>query len=142
PGALVQVFVDGSAQDLAGNALSAYQGQFTVAPDPTTTAPTVTRVSPPSTSGLPRNSVFVMEFSEALDPATVSASTVRLVNQSTGAIVAGTVALEDGGRRLRFVPTAPLEAASTFYIELTSGLRDLQGTAFGGQDFFNLATAA
>jgi hypothetical protein len=50
PGALVQVFFDTTATDNFGNSLNNYSAQFTVAASLNGVGPTVTAVSPTSTS--------------------------------------------------------------------------------------------
>ena len=74
-GALVQVFLDNTAGDTAGNALSPFQGQFTVAADQTGVAPTVVRTTPQGSS-VPRNAVVEVEFSKPLDATTALRGTL------------------------------------------------------------------
>src|SRR6185503_11297778 len=131
PDALVQVFLDATAEDLAGNRLFNYGGLFTVEADPTVTAPMLLRVSPVfDPAGLPRNVVVELEFNEPLDPATVVEPVVRL-EDALQRVVASTITLRRGGRVIRLVPIAPLDAGANYAVVVAPGqLRDLQGAAY------------
>jgi spore maturation protein SpmB len=130
-GALVQIFLASTAQDVAGNALFSYSGQFTVEPDTTTTAPVLLRASPAYGATLvPRNPVIEFEFNEPLDPITVSDAAVFLYDYANGTVVPGTLALRNGGRVIRLVPTGLLRAEATYLTAIRAGLRDLQGSAY------------
>jgi hypothetical protein len=128
--ALVQIFVSDDALDLNGNALFAYQGSFRTAVNTAGLAPTVVRTVPTSGSvGVPRNVVIEAEASEALDPATVDSTTVRLQENvcCTFPVVPATVSLVGGGRVIRLVPDAALAASTSHFVTLTTGVRDLDG---------------
>ncbi len=126
--ALIQVFLDSTAEDVAGNALNNYQGSFRTAVDPATTTPQVVRTSPRNTSGVVLNPAIEIEYNEPLDPATVNSTTVQL-RQNTGGqpVVASTVSLVRGGRVIRVVPNAPLAANTSHFTQVTTAIKDLQG---------------
>ena len=84
-GALVQVFLDTTAQDLEGNAVNGYQGSFKTVGDPATTAPTVVNTSPGmNVPNVPLNTVIDVGYSEPLDPTTVNSSDVLLNGPTAG----------------------------------------------------------
>ena len=142
PGATIQVFMTDDARDLFGNALLAYSGSFTVAPDTTVQPPTLVRTNPASfTSGNPTNSVIDVEFSEPLLPSTVN-STNFYVRDAANLPVAGTLSLRNGDRTIRFTPAAPFAANNYNYVYPTNGLRDLQNTPFAGTNFYFYAGLA
>lgn len=62
-------------------------------------------------------------FSEALDPATVNTTTVK-VNGVTGA-----VSYDELGKTIMFQPLSPLASSTTYTVQLTSGIRDRRGNA-------------
>ena len=88
------------------------------------------------------NSVIGAVFSEPIDPATVSDSTVRLLRD--GVAIAGTVRLAAGSSfSIEFVPAAALAPATTYRLVLDDRIRDRMGdpleppepvefTTFGG----------
>ena len=128
PGALVQVFLDGTAQDTSGNALRSYQGSFRTLPDPALQRPSVVRDTLASiSSGALLNPVLELEFSEALDATTVDGSTVQLRENTTGnPLVAATVSLR-GDRTIRVVADAALTANTRYFLDVLNGVQDLQG---------------
>jgi hypothetical protein len=143
--ALVQVFLTPDATDATGNALNSYQGSFRVAADTALTPPAVVRTHPASSaSGLPLNVVAEVEYDQPLDAATVNGSTVTL-RQNTGGqpVVPAAVSLVRGGRVIRVVPAAPLAAVTSHFVQVTTGVRDLDGQAptFTFNRFFTTGAA-
>ena len=69
------------------------------------------------------NSVVVVTFSEAVDPATVTAATLTLTGPS-GAV---TVTRSVEGRVVYLVPAAPLAVGTTYYVYVYGGVTDLAG---------------
>jgi hypothetical protein len=137
PGALVQVFLEG-AQDLAGNAIAVHQGSFTIAPDPATTIATLVRATP-SGANVPLNPIVELEFTETLNPATVTDSSVRLLLQGAQP-VAITLSVRDG-RVIRIAPQSALTASQTFYVQV-NGVTDSQGVPVAGQFFAAFTTGS
>jgi len=136
PGAAIQVFMTGDAEDLFGNALFDYSGSFTVALDATVQPPTIVRTSPAFfTIGHPTNAIIEVEFSEPLLPSTVN-ETNFYVRNAANLPVAGALSLRNGDRTIRFTPTAPFAASNYNYVYATNGLRDLQNTVFAGTNFY------
>ncbi|MCA9233864.1 MAG: Ig-like domain-containing protein, partial [Planctomycetales bacterium] len=125
------VSVSTGVKDLAGNALQqAFTANFaTVAAPPVdTTAPTVTSVTP--TSGamdVPTTVAPQIVFSEAMDAATINATTVRLLDG--GSTVAATVSYNAATRTATLTPTAPLSNLKTYTVSVTVGVKDLAGNA-------------
>ena len=70
-------------------------------------------------------------FSEAMDPATITASSVRLqlANGTSVAQAPGSPALAASGRTARIMPAASLLHSTTYHILVTTAARDAQGTA-------------
>ena len=127
-GSRVQVFADETAQDVSGNALTPYGGQFTIAADTSTTAPAFVQISPAQTAAVSRNAMFDLGFSEALDPTTVTSGTVVLRELPGGLVAPVALSIRGGGQIVRVAPQALLAANTTYVLDLTD-VRDLQGTA-------------
>jgi hypothetical protein len=118
-------------QDIAGNPLIQYFDfdAFTTGFVADTGAPVVVGIEPADgATGVATNVEVTVAASEALDPGSVTTTTVTLRAEAGGAAVAGTLSLEDGNRRIRLVSTAPL-AAGTRYTVGVEGLRDMAGNA-------------
>ena len=97
------------------------------------TAPTViTRVPADGAAGVTPTANVTAEFSEAINPATVTASNFVLRVASTGAAVAAAVTYDAGTRVATLNPTAALVAGTTYTVTLrggAAGIRDLSGEA-------------
>src|SRR5579863_9738866 len=131
-GALVQLFVDTTAEDAGGNAVTAYTGSFTVAPAPATTAPSVLNVSPGNgAKGVPLNVIVQAGYSQPIAPSSVIAAAVYL-NGPSGT-VASTLSLDATGTVVELKPSSPLAASSQycFYAygsqSVTGGLEGANG---------------
>jgi hypothetical protein len=134
PGALVQVFLTSSANDIYGNNFSSLSSQFTVAPDQTTTAPTIISLSPTDTSTISfLNPVIDVRFSEPIDFSTVTTSTF-FVKQNDSVAINGTLSLFDP-YTIRFVPNPRTLSATGqpyYRINMTNGIHGTNGIAFAG----------
>ena len=113
-GGLIQVFLDTTALDTVGNAVNSYSSSFTIMEDPAVTAPAVVNVSPLSAAAaVPLNAVIHVQYSEALNAATVTAQSVVLRGNGQN-VVAATLGLDATGMIVQLAPSAPL-AANTQY---------------------------
>ena len=123
----MQVFLDTTAQDLAGNAVNAYQSSFNTESDPTTTAPTVVSYSPGyAVQNMPLNTVIDVGYSQPLDPTMVTPANVQLY--LTGSIpVPVTVTLDPTGTVIHAVPNAALVANTYYYFYVQSGVQGTNG---------------
>ncbi|WP_146173978.1 S8 family serine peptidase [Saccharothrix carnea] len=72
--------------------------------------------------------VPAVTFQRDVDPRSVSASTVRLLDGRTGAPVDASVSYDAATRTARVTPTAALEADSTPYRLVVDGVRDTTGS--------------
>src|SRR5262249_55583025 len=108
--------------DLAGNTLS-NSGSFTfttgVAAD--TTRPTITGVNPTNGStGIGTNAEMQIQFSERVNPLTVSDSTFQVQQLNTGILVAGTVVVAADRRSATFTPVGGLANSTQYRIQAFS----------------------
>ncbi len=89
--------------------------------------PIVVRTDPPPRKrDVPLNASLVIVFSEPVDPATLSTSSVQLLRNGTA--VAGTVAPVSGSPWIAaFTPTSPLDPETEYQIVVTQDVRDLGG---------------
>lgn len=125
-------------KDAAGNALNvsnspvtttpaSYQWNFrTITTD--TTRPTITSVSPANNAtGVSVATTVYANFSEALDPATVTTLTFTLKAGATS--IAGAVTYDAALFRAIFTPTSNLSNSTTYTATITTGVRDVAGNA-------------
>jgi hypothetical protein len=93
--------------------------------DSDSTAPSVTATDPADgATGVARNRKFSASFSEAMDPATITAATV-MVSAPGQVSVPGTVGYV--GTTMTFTPAAPLAADTTYTVTITTGAKDAGG---------------
>src|SRR5262249_50199490 len=85
------------------------------------TPPKVTSVNPPNgATGILQNTTVTVAFNEALDPTTVNASTVRLLNPS-GVAVAATVSYNSSTFTATLTPSAWLGQDTTYTVLIHGG---------------------
>jgi len=121
-GAVVQVFVDTTAEDANGIPATSYSGQFTVAGSASTPNLQVERMSPSSRLLTP-NAVLEFGFTQALDAGLVNAGNVTL-SQGAAAVPARVSLRKD--RIVRIEPLQKLDAAQ-YTVRF--------GADLGGQEF-------
>jgi len=120
-------------KDLAGNALAAhYTWNFTTpatgaATD--TTLPTVlSRFPAANSTDVTLNADLAVNFSEAIDPATINPQTFTLVKKGTTPVaVAGVVTYV--GTTALFKPASDLSAGASYTATITTAVKDLAGNA-------------
>ena len=119
----------GPVQDLAGNTLvTPLQSNFTTGLDAVLLAPMVTGVNPAAQATLVlRHSTIAVEFSEAINPLTITATTFT-VSSTTGGQVEGSLLVTPGEQQVIFTPAVALEPATTYTVQL-NGISDVTGQA-------------
>jgi hypothetical protein len=130
-GATIQVFLDSTAQDVYGNYLTYYSGQFTVAGSPTNTLATVETVNPfPGATNVPLNTIIQVEYDQPLLASTVNNSNVTLYQASTGTYLTPTVTLV-GTQVINIATTSNLASGSQYqvYISPNDGVTNVDGLA-------------
>jgi large repetitive protein len=124
--ALIEVFLDNTAQDLTGFALTNYQASFRTAPDLTSSPPDVVSVSPTfGVPDVPLNVIIDVQYDKMLNPATV-AGAVSLQDE-IGNPVAATVTLDANGQVIHIAPNAILAASSFYSFTISKTLQDVNG---------------
>jgi hypothetical protein len=118
------------ATDLEGTALAAnYTWSFTTAATIVVIPPTVLSTIPlDAATGVPLNQIVGATFSTAMDPATINSTTFTLTGPGTTA-VSGLVAYAAVGDTLTFTPTSNLAPSTLFTATITTGAKNLAGTA-------------
>ncbi len=132
-------------RDLAGNALPANVAWTftTLAPD--VTPPTVTGRAPSDGAiDVPTNASVLATFSEAMDPATLDATTFELRDEG-GALVPAAISYTAGNLTASLVPVDPLATGITFTVTLRGGVtdprvKDLAGNALTADEVWFFRT--
>jgi hypothetical protein len=139
PNAIFTATLSTGIKNASGMALaSAFSWSFTSgAPD--ITAPTVTLTNPLNSAvGVTLGHTVVVTFSEAMDPATISASTFTLKRGATS--LAGTVAYS--GTTATFTPSNTLSNSVNYTATVTTGAKDMAGNALTTNITWSFATIA
>jgi hypothetical protein len=143
-GATIQVFLDSTAQDVYGNYLTYYSGQFTVAGSPTNTAAQAETSNPfPGATNVPLNTVIQVEYDQPLLASTVNNSNVTLYQYSTGTYLTPTVTLV-GTQVINIATTSNLVSGSEYqvYISPNSAVTNVDGLAVEAYAFYFTAGTA
>jgi hypothetical protein len=106
---------------------------------PDITPPTVLSTNPPNYSTtVPAYSAVTATFSEAIDPATVTAASFTLMDGTTP--ILGTVTYSSG--TATFTPSAYLTPSTVYIAKITTGIKDLAGNALGSNYLWQFKTSA
>jgi alpha-tubulin suppressor-like RCC1 family protein len=88
--------------------------------------PSVVRTVPPrGKTDVPLNSIIVVVFSEPIDPATVTQTSIRLA--ASGRPVSGEAVLAPDHVRMEFRPDQPLSPSTSYILAITADVADLSG---------------
>jgi hypothetical protein len=138
------VVVTTGVKDVAGNAMAAqFTSTFTTVPIPDNTAPTIITRSPANNAtGVATNAVVTIQFSEAMDQATINTTNIKLNVTTGGAAVAGTVSYDAGTNTATFTPTSALSNNTGYTVTITTGVKDVAGNALAAQSTSTFTTVA
>jgi Fibronectin type III domain. len=128
--ALLTATVTTGVKDLAGNKLGAdFSWTFTTRDD---SPPSVISTSPAdgATSVAPASAITAT-FSEAMDPTTITNSTITLKATSSGLGVNGTVSYNTSTHIATFLPNAPLSQTTGYTLTIAGSVKDLAGNQMG-----------
>jgi hypothetical protein len=131
-GVQYDVVLSGGLTDLAGNALAATTLTFTVE----NVKPTVSSTAPAASSTVGSGVPISVVFSEALDPATVTPSTLQVSFNSMP--VLGAVSYDPSSHTALFQPSKPLSDGVQTVTLSATGITDLAGnplTASSGSSY-------
>ncbi len=118
---------------------SAYKTDFDVGSSTDTTAPVVVGTIPSaSATGASTVNPIVINFSEVMDPSTISDSTISVKLGSSA--VDGTLTYDPMAWTAKFVPTYSLTALSNYTITITTGVKDLAGNALAAESLRTFTT--
>ncbi len=105
-----------------------YKSDFDAGTAADTTAPTINGTIPASSAtGVSTVKPIVVNFSEAMNPSTITDSSVLVKLGSTA--VTGNLSYDSNSWTATFVPTYALTATSTYTINVTTDVQDLSGNA-------------
>ena len=130
-------------QDLSGNIIPApASSTFTTGSSADLVAPMESSTTPTSyATGVSTNTTVQVQFSKAIDPLTVTPATFYMYPYSTYLLVPGTISISTDCRTATFTPSEPLDSETFYFVELTTGITDLEGQSLSGSTRFYFTTA-
>jgi hypothetical protein len=129
-GASIQVFLDSTAQDIYGNYLSYFSGQFTVAGSPTNTGSSPQAVNPlNNATNVPLNTIIQVQYDQALLASTINSSNVTLYDNTAGILLTPALSLVGNGQVINIAPTSNLTAGDYYSVNISSGVTNTVGLA-------------
>jgi len=134
-----------AAQSAPGTALAAnYFWSFTTGIDANAGAPRVTSTNPASAAmSVPINQKIAATFSQAMSPATISASgTFAVVENISGTAVTGAIVYDAASNTAIFTPASALSGNTEFTATITTGAADLTGVAMGANFVWSFTTGS
>ena len=105
------------------------------------TAPTITGRTPsPNATDVARDTNVQVQFSEAMNPATIDSSSVHLRKQGSGSDVPANVSY--AGTTATLDPNADLDPSAVYTVTVDGSVEDQAGNALGAPDSWSFTTAA
>lgn len=105
---------------------------------PDLTPPTVSSTTPASAgAGVEVTSAVRIVFSEAMNPATITGSTITVSNGVTG-----TVSYDTASNTATFTPASVLANNTSYTVTVTTGVRDAAGNALAASHSWNFTTVS
>jgi hypothetical protein len=141
-GELYTASVTTGATDLAANAMAdAYTWSFTTDDSTIDDTPPEVILTDPAANELDvrLDILMTMTFSEPMDPVTISATSIELVD-ADGVAVLGAVYYDVFGRTATFAPAEDLEAGAVYDATVTTGVRDLSGQPMVSDHLWSFTT--
>src|SRR5665213_2679452 len=133
---LTTTITDSTADPLAAN----FSWTFRTVPAPT--PPTVISTSPVNgATAVPINQAITATFSEAMNAATINATTFT-VKTAGGVAVIGVVTYTAAGSVATFTPATSLAVSTVYSATITTGAMDLAGNALANNYVWTFTTAA
>lgn len=136
---LVHTATISGVRDLAGNLLAgSHVWVFTTGAAPDTTPPAVTATTPTAgATGVVADTELTVSFSEAIDPATVTAASFSLRDAGNSPIAGS---LSCSGSTARFVPGGNLAFSTVHTATLTAAITDLAGNPLTAAQSWSFTT--
>ncbi|MEE8523116.1 MAG: Ig-like domain-containing protein, partial [Thermoanaerobaculia bacterium] len=130
-------------RDLTGNLLvGIFESSFTTGIFVDTVRPTVVRTSPfNGQSDVAVNSPYEIEFSERMDPATLTTANWTVRDNTTFQNVGGMIQVDPDGRTAAFVPEMPFAIGRSHRVTLSTNVLDAAGNRLTGSRSFSFTTA-
>lgn len=126
------------AKDMAGTALATnYTWSFTTVAILDATLPTVISTDPANNAiGVVLNHLIITNFNGAMDPTTITSSTVTVKQGTTS--VAGAVTASSTAAT--FTPTNNLDASKIYTVTITTGVKNIAGKALASNYTYSFTT--
>src|SRR5208337_1761700 len=110
-----------------------FQSTFTTGSTTDVISPQIVQTSPQNgATSVPTNSPIHVQFTEAMDPATLTPQNFSVTDQTTNQPVPGMVQVDATGFTASFVPQPPYGIGRGIYVYLSSSIKDTFGNSLTG----------
>jgi hypothetical protein len=138
PSSTITVVSSPGITDLSGNALANFSSQFTTAPTPPSSSPSIVTMRPGSgATGVPTTAVITLFANATLNQSTVNGGLHIVQN---GISLAGTTNVTGNGTSIEFAPSASLAYGALIEIHVDSSVTDQYGNPLN--EFYGSFTVA
>ncbi len=129
PNTTYTLTVNGVA-DLSGNAMTtANTSTFTTSGGPDLTQATVTSITPINTAtGVPTTTNVQIQFSKLMNVLSLTSQTVKLSTNGT-TVIPAILTFNQNGTSMTIAPSSALSPSTTYSVQLTTSILDLEGGA-------------
>lgn len=132
-----QAFVKTLVKDVAGNALaSEVSWLFTTVEN----LAVIARNPAASSTNVATNTTVQTDFNKALNTATVTSSSYKLINVGTGIQVAATISFANGNTRAVLTPTAALATSTQYQVIVSPTVADTTGVTLPAEESWFFTT--
>jgi len=101
----------------------------------------IVQTNPPDgATNVTTNTNVVVTFSTAIDPSSVDTASFFVVNNATTVAVPGVIRMGSGNITATFVPSQPLAFGHSFFVTLTTAIKDPAGSHLPGNANFGFIT--
>ena len=132
-----QAFVKTLVKDVAGNALATEVSWTFTTVD---TLSIVSRTPAASATSIATNTTVTVDFNKALNTATVTSSSYRLINVGTGIQVAASITFANGNTRAIITPGAALAMSTQYQVIVSPTVADTTGVTLPAEESWFFTT--
>jgi YD repeat-containing protein len=129
-------------RDSAGNLMTqAFTSSFSTGAGLDNTQPQISLTDPANNAtNVPTNAHYRVQFTKAIDPASLTPASFIITDNLTNSAVGGIVQVDASGLTASFIPNLPLPLQRGFTVTFTTAIKDLSGNSLAANASFSFTT--